>query len=50
LDRLGALLVPEKAPEAPLACPASVAIHDDGYVLRQARRIQLAVDGLLFGR
>ena len=50
LDRLGALLMPEKAPEAALACPASVAVHDDGYVLRQASRIQLAVDGLLFGR
>ena len=50
LNRLGALLVAEKALEAALACPASVAIHDDGDVLWQASRIQLAVDGLLFGR
>jgi hypothetical protein len=43
-------LVAEKAPETALACPPPVAVHNDGYVLRQARRVQLAVDGLLFGR
>jgi hypothetical protein len=43
------MLVPEKAPEAALACPAPIAVHDDGYVLWQARRIELAVDGLFFG-
>ena len=30
--------------------PAPVSVHDDGYVLWQASRIQLAIDGLLFGR
>jgi hypothetical protein len=42
--------MPEKSLEAALAGPAPVAVHDDGYVLRQASRIQLAIDGLLFGR
>ena len=40
----------QETPEAALACPAAVAVHDDGYVLRQASRIQLAIDGLFFGR
>jgi hypothetical protein len=49
LNGLSALLVAEKTPEAALACPAAVSIHDDGNVLWQASRIQLAVDSLLFG-
>jgi hypothetical protein len=49
MNRLSALLVAEEALEAALACPASVSIHDDGNVLRQASGIQLAVDSLLFG-
>ena len=48
LNRLSALLVAEKSSEAALACPAAVPIHDDGHVLWQACRIQLAVDSLLF--
>jgi hypothetical protein len=40
--------MPEKAPEAALACPTPVAVHDDGYVVRQASRVQLVIDGLLF--
>jgi hypothetical protein len=50
LNRLSALLVPQKTPEAALACPASVSIHNDGHVVWQASRIQLAVDSLLFRR
>jgi hypothetical protein len=49
LNRLSALLVAEKAPEAALACPTPISVHDDGNVLWQASRIQLSVDSLLFG-
>jgi hypothetical protein len=38
----------EKASEAALACPSAIAVHDDGDVLWQTRRIQLAIDGLFF--
>jgi hypothetical protein len=41
------LLVSQKAPEAALARPAPVAVHDDGDVLWQASCIQLPIDGLL---
>jgi hypothetical protein len=44
------LLVTQKTLQTALACPATVSIHDDGDVLWQASRIQLAVNGLLFGR
>ena len=50
LDGLGSLLVTEETLEGALPCPAAVAVHDDGYVLRNLVGVELRVDGRLFRR
>ena len=50
LDAFGALLVAEEALEGALAGPAAVAVHDDGDVLRDLCRVELAVEFGLFRR
>ena len=49
LDGLGALLVAEEALEGAFACPAAVAVHDDGDMLGNFGWVELAVDALLLG-
>jgi hypothetical protein len=41
--------VAEEALESALAGPATVAVHDDGDVLGNFRRIELTVDAEFFG-
>jgi hypothetical protein len=47
LDALGALLMAEEPLQRAMAGPASVSIHDDGHVLRQALGLQGCIDGAL---
>ena len=49
LDGFGAFLMAEEALKGVLATPAAIAVHDDGDVLRNFRRVELAVDAQLIG-
>jgi len=49
LNGLCALLMAEEAFEGAFACPAAVAVHDDGDVLGNFVGVELPVDTELFG-
>ena len=50
LYALGALLMAEEAFEGAFTGPSTIAVHDDGDVLRHARGIERVVHGALLGR
>ena len=49
LDGLGTLLMAEEAFEGTFARPATVSVHDDGYMLGNFSWVELTVDVLLLG-